>query len=372
MSVRSTRGLVHVCAFGVSLATCAVTKPAPAQVLDSGSAIAPPKDAEESDAKKLRELMRTGVTEYRKKNLEGARQAFAKAWETSPRPEVAAALADVEMKLGRYRDAAEHWDFYLQSKPADQAEAAARLDECRVHVAAVRIELEPAGAQLEVDGTRVPTGGSGGTVWSEPGPHSFTAQYEGRTPVTRHLDLTAGQDLALHLAVAPPTAVASAPPPAIQPRLVPPPTSVSAPQDSSHGGLETRTIVTIGGATLTVAAAAVGGWFLIQRADAQRQSEQLLREVDQENPQGALTHGACLDAPQRPAKCNELVSKNNEVDRDRNWAIGSFATAGVLGAATTLTYLLWPTTEKHAQAHSLVIAPLGERGTRGLQLSMAF
>lgn len=329
-----------------------------------------PKDVEEADDAKIRELMRTGVTEYRKKNLEGARQAFATAWETARRPEVAAALADVEMKLGRFRDAAEHWDYYLQSKPADQAEAAARLDECRVHVAAVRIELEPVGAELDVDGNRIPTGGAGATVWVEPGSHHFTARTAGRSSPARWLELTAGQDSILKLVVPP----APAAPPA--PEVAPPPAAPMAVAIGRtalpDGGLKPRTIVTISGATLTVAAVALGGWFLLKRADAVSEHDQLLREVEQENPQGALTNGACLAGPQRPAKCTELSNKTDEMDRDGNWAIGGFVTAGALGAATALTYLLWPAAEKRAQAHALVVAPLGERDARGVQIRVAF
>ena len=69
---------------------------------------------------------------------------------------------------------------------------------------------------------------------------------------------------------------------------------------------------------------------------------------------------------------HDPLRESADVDRARNWAVGSFVTAGVVGAATTLTYLLWPTAEKRAQAQSLVVAPLGERGARGLQLRVAF
>jgi hypothetical protein len=343
---------------------------ASAQTASSATSSAP-RELDKSDEAKIRESMRTGATEYRKSNLEGARQAFATAWEIMPRPEIAAALADVEMKLGRYRDAAAHWDYYLRSEPTDRADAAARLDECRSHLAAVRLELDPAGAELEVDGAPVPTNGRGETVWLDPGAHTFAARYEGRAPLVKRLELTAGQDVRLDLVLVPASTTPSAVPVAARSPVVPTQAS-GLPTDSSRNGLKPRTIVVIGGATLTAVAAGLGGWFLLKRADATSAHDQLLREVEQENPQGALTSSACVDGPQRPAKCTALSSKTDELDRHGNWALGSFIGAGVLGAATVVTYMLWPGAEERTEARVPVVAPFSERGAHGVQLRMAF
>jgi hypothetical protein len=355
----------------IALTVMALACPASALAQTGNTNPASVKDPQRPDDAQVRELMRVGVAEYRKKNLEGARQAFAKAWQAAPRPEVAAALADVEMKLGRYRDAAEHWVDYLQSKPADQAEAAARLDECRPHVAAVRIQLEPANAELAVDDSTVASDDHGKTFWVEPGTHTFVARLDGRASTTKRVDLAAGQVIDLQLELAPPP-VSPAPVVAVQPTAPTPVRMDVSPPDTSQRGLPPRTIVAIGGVTLTIAAAAVGGWFLLKRADAVSEHDQLLREVEEENSQGAITHGSCLDGPQRPAKCTDLASKTDEMVRDGNWAIGGFVSAGVLGGATVLTYVLWPSAEKRAGAHGLVVAPLAGLGTRGLQLRMAF
>ena len=58
-------------------------------------------------------FMRNGVKEYRKGNLEAARAAFAQAWQMNPHTAIAANLGAVEMRLGLYRQAAEHWAFCL-------------------------------------------------------------------------------------------------------------------------------------------------------------------------------------------------------------------------------------------------------------------
>lgn len=379
MRFHFSRGMLHLsAALGASLIACALPSTAAAQLLDSTTPLRPPQDVEEAEDAKIREFMRSGFSEYRKKNLEGARDAFVKAWETARRPAVAAALADVEMKLGRYRDAAEHWDYYLRTKPADRAEAAARLDECRVHVTVVRVELEPVGAELHVDDNRVPTGGSGGTIWLEPGAHTFSARSEGRASPTLRIDATAGQDVSIRLVVD------SAP--AAAPGSAGPPLAVASPQplasvqrdvaDTAGTGLPThsamRIKVAISGAVLTVAAAAVGTWFVVERSNTIDQRTALLNDLDQQYPDYAKTDSVCTNRPGRPPACFEVFVKSNEADRDGNWAIGGFVTAGVLGAATALTYVLWPTVKKRAQASALVVAPLGERNAHGLQLRMAF
>jgi hypothetical protein len=53
-------------------------------------------------------------------------------------------------------------------------------------------------------------------------------------------------------------------------------------------------------------------------------------------------------------------------------AVGSFIAGGVFGAATIVTYLLWPAAEQSASAHGVVVAPLAERGSRGLQVRIQF
>jgi len=56
----------------------------------------------------------------------------------------------------------------------------------------------------------------------------------------------------------------------------------------------------------------------------------------------------------------------------QNVAVGSFIAGGVFGVATVVTYLLWPAAKQSASAHGFVVAPLAQRGSRGLQIRMAF
>jgi hypothetical protein len=353
------------------LITCAAPSPASAQLFDT-TMILQPKEVEEEQAAKIREFMRAGLAEYRKKNLEGARQAFVQAWETAHRADVAAALADVEMKLGRYRDAAEHWDYYLQSERADHAEAAARLDECRAHVALVRVELDPPGAQLEVDGARRPTGIRGGNIWLEPGTHAILARDEGRASWPQTVEVSAGQTLDVRLAVEQPAVASLGATPTPTASTVPRPLLPPVRRDTSRSGVRPRTLVLIGGTTLTVAGTALGVWSLIQRSNADRNREQALHELHEQFPESIGKNNFCSPRPDLPPKCLEIFAKSDEANRQGNWAIGGFVAAGAFGVATALTYAVWPSTEKQAGGRALVVAPLAERGARGVQLRMAF
>jgi len=364
MIVRSHRGVAELCLVA-SVALVAPPRLAFAQVRDEAATATPKGAAEDNDAK-VRELMRSGVAEYRKKNLEAARNAFAEAWRVAPKPEVAAALADVELKLGRYRDAAEHWEFYLRSDPPDRADAEARLADCRPHVALARVRLEPAGAELEVDGARPSTEPTVG-VWLEPGAHTFTARFEGRPPATKRLELAPGEeaDVQLTLAPASPVARKSIETPQGTALAAPVPQAVHAPEPP----FPSRTIVVAGGVILTVAAAAVGTWSLIRSRNAEDERVHLLNDLYRDYPGTEATHSVCSPRQDVPAKCSDVASKVGEADRAHNLAVGSFVTAGVLGAATVATYLLWPSAEKQS---TVALAPFGDLHTHGLQLVTAF
>jgi hypothetical protein len=95
-------------------------------------------------------------------------------------------------------------------------------------------------------------------------------------------------------------------------------------------------VALITGATLTMVSAGVGGYFLVRRGADQDQALKI---------HGAVVAGVgrngCASQPSAEL-CRQLSDRYDAVDRDRKWAIASFATAGVLGAATVTAFFLWP------------------------------
>lgn len=344
--------------------TCAFPASAMAQTPDDAETASSP-DAETKST--VKELMHTGIAAYRKKDFEAARAAFAKAWRLKPHSDIAAALADVEMKLGRYRDAAGHWDYYLNYHPPDLDEAQAQLAECRKYVASVRVDVRPPEADVVVDGMRVSALAREGALWLEPGHHTLVARYDGRSSPEQKVEVAAGGDQTVRLEVAPP---APATPAAVLAPAPPPPHAVLQ-NDKSAEGIQGRTIVLISGATLTAAATAVGIVSLVRASSAGTTRDSLAREIRAETPATIPDDSICA-GESASAKCSELAQKADEKVSAQNLAIGSFVAGGVFGVATIVTYVLWPTEQHHASARGLVVAPLAERGSHGLQVRMEF
>jgi hypothetical protein len=98
--------------------------------------------------------------------------------------------------------------------------------------------------------------------------------------------------------------------------------------------LGTRTWVTIGGAGAAVVALGVGIGFRLRANSQHDNTESLLRQLGDascEKPTG--TTGTI---------CGQLRSTWAFYDTAVNVSTGAFVAAGILGAATAVTYVLWP------------------------------
>src|SRR5512133_226320 len=91
----------------------------------------------------LEALVRTGIMAYRTGDFATARGALLTAVKLSPEASFIEMLADTEMKLGKFREAAAHWSQYLAVIPPEHAkertEALEQLAVCRAHLARVKV-----------------------------------------------------------------------------------------------------------------------------------------------------------------------------------------------------------------------------------------
>src|SRR5690349_768840 len=110
--MRATRALRAAClCIGLTLSA-----PAAAQ-----SPSGPPTDSESTGiSDKARALYMEGIKAADAKNWAAAHTAFLEAWKQSEHYQIAANLGSMEIKLGRYRDAAEHLAVYLRKAPQDK------------------------------------------------------------------------------------------------------------------------------------------------------------------------------------------------------------------------------------------------------------
>lgn len=323
----------------------------------------------------IKNLMRTGITEYRKHNFEPARQAFDEAWRLRHHLAIAASLAEVEMKLGRYRDAAEHWRYYIEQLDAehasDRADAEAQVRECRKHLGSVRVTMEPPDAQLTIDDEAVGRGPFEKDFLLAPGQHTLRAELGGRTSPSKQIIVAAEQDQATALALPaePRTSAAAAT------QLTPQAPSPGKPQDSGRSTPRGRTVAVVTGGVLATAAIGVGIWYTVAAASTRRDLDAVRQQVDNAgDPELVKQGGACTPPPGvRPAQCDQLVTKANEFDRERNIGVAGYVTGGVLAAGTVATYFLWPhgRTER-PRSGSWTVSPWSVAGARGLRLDLTF
>ncbi len=154
------------------------------------------KPASEEEAKRLFD---EGQKAFDTKQWEKARDAFMRAYAAAPLPRRALALARAELMLGKHRDAAEHFALGLREakdlSSAEKKDAEASLAKCTVKVGALVVKVEPAGAEVFVDDTRVGTAPLAASVYVEPGSHRVEAKLEGKQPVSERVGIVAGASL---------------------------------------------------------------------------------------------------------------------------------------------------------------------------------
>ncbi len=317
----------------------------------------------------VKTLVAKGAAAYRKNDFKSARAAFAEAWSVYPYASVALSLADVEMRLGRYLEAARHWEFYLASDPPETEQAKAQLAECRKHLGSLRLEVEPRDADVVLDGADLDHEPPPWLLWLEPGTHTLFGRYMGRISEGHSLDVAAGVEHHFTLSL-------PSPPPLLGPTVPPPQTETAAPRREpvpSSRGSSTRTVVVAGGGVLTAAAFTVAIVSGLQAQAVDRRRLTLLADLHRAEPDYVPQNGLCwVGRPDRPALCTELDSEIDTHQSSVKRANAFYLTGGIVGAVTVATFLLWPSSNKAAQATGLTLSPLPIAGSRGLQLGTTF
>jgi len=298
---------------------------------------AKPEGASAGDAglgREAKDLARAGIAHYRAGRLEEARAAFAKAWSLKPSSELAASLAEVEMRLDRYSDAAEHWTYYIQNLPPDRTEAEYQLAECRRHLGSVRVAVDTPGAVVSLDGKVLGPAPLRADLWVSPGAHVFEARVAERTPATQRIAIGPGEAQLVSLMLA----GANAPEPALGAAPVRDTTPHAAP---THGGGSTaKTVVLVSGTALALAGVGVGIGFTLKSNNAGDEVEAILTEF---RNAGATSASWCAPSSGQtpPPRCADYSNAVNERNEAKAIAIASFAAGGAFAVGTVLTAWLW-------------------------------
>jgi hypothetical protein len=334
----------------------------------------PPTEVD--DAKLVGEFLRLGAEAYRKQRYPQALEALSSAWRIKKSPVIASMLAEVEMNLGQYDVAAQHWVYAsanLRPNSNDALkEAADGLTECKKHLGTLRVSLTPPNALLVIDDRPVDVQTTGMETWILPGRHRVRAVSGG---VTSHLnvqevDIAAGETLSIDVVV--PSSTSSG----LNASVAEPIGSVT-PRAEQGGGIESRTVVAIVGGGLTLAAVGVGGLFALQRASANDRLDNAVSEIVRirDANDGEMV---CLRSSP-PSECADAFHAQTDVDRATDRANLAFGIAVGIGVATVITYAAWPkskTTGRNVGSallrQDLVFAPWLTRDTQGLGVQTSF
>lgn len=373
MSQCTQRALLRILANSVVILVSAWCGEATAQLgaPSSGSGALSADTAQANAEVDVDALIRNGIAAYKERDYENAATFLGQAWASGRSPTVAATLAAVEVKLKRFRAAAEHWSAYMRGLPDEQqaarAEALEQVQLCRKYVALVKLRVEPASAVVVVDSNEHLSAAADGEVWLEPGEHTLLARVDSRQSPIAALTVTAGDETSVALTV-PQAPAAVAMRSSITVRRLAQPVAPKPAPGNAHG-VSAKTVVLIGESLLTLTALGIGTGYVLAVRAADRDAADLLAQAKSERPGAAY---ACA-GDSRPSVCNELAARINDSVSAAKVVNVAMPTAAVLGAITVGTYFLWPSKKLETSAASSIrVVPWWTPATQGAAMLAIF
>ncbi|MDI1430159.1 hypothetical protein [Polyangium sorediatum] len=154
---------------------------------------------------RARKLHEDGLALYRAEQFSEAHAVFSAAWNLRKQYQIAGVLGDCEMRLGKYKDAAEHLAYYVKEYPQDRPvqyleRARAMLEEAKSHLGTLNIIVDEPGAEVFLDGKLVGVSPLAAPVFVEPGTRRLEAK-RGDVRKTQTVEASAGSMLPVELAV---------------------------------------------------------------------------------------------------------------------------------------------------------------------------
>lgn len=295
---------------------------------------AAPNATATDDNARLQALFRKGVKAFDAGKNEEAVQILSEAWAIRQTYDVGAMLAQGEIRLKRYRDAAEHLEFALSHfAPVESEQTLEQMRtafaEVKAHVAILKISVNRPGSEIQVDGRVLGVAPLTVPQFVDPGVHTIQAQSNGES-ASAVANVDAGNEYPVELRFA----AASAPVPA--PAVVSTHTASGA-ADIAHQ--RSLVPVIIAGTVAAVGTAGLIGFSLAASSDA----ETLAQLKDKNGTTG------CTDGTAAPADCSAQLDAAHRHDKHQNLAVAS-AIIGAVGVVAIPIYWFWPRSEHATEA----------------------
>jgi hypothetical protein len=301
-----------------------------------------PARAGEPEERAAAEWLSRGNAAFREGRFADAEHAYREAWALKKGYDVAGNLGAAELAQGKTREAAEHFAFTLRlfpltGDPALRERMHKALADCRKGVGALRIQIDPSGAEVFVDGVARGVAPLVDEVFVEPGEHLVEARLAGYAVGHDRVSVGAGAGENLTLLLRPlptPHPPAATLPPAPRRSLVP--------------------AVALGGA----AATAFGlGAVLLGFSAARRTDAASVREAIRTDGGSCVPGAGNFDG----GRCPTLGGKLRADDTLHDAGVGAFITGAVV-AAGAAAYLFWPA-PRGASGRELRVGPtFGDKG----------
>jgi hypothetical protein len=285
-----------------------------------------PPAVEESDRERARQLFDEANQFGKRGDYRKAKSSLSAAWALVKSWDIAVNLGTAELKLGQHRDAAEHLAWGVREgsiKVGETNEAVIKsrgfLAQAAMRVGTVKLSVDQPGATVLVDDQFVARSPLPDPVYVEPGAHVISAHSNdsGAAPVDVRIQIGAGEVQDRFLRLRPPSTDS------------PSPLGTSDPPTGAKS-MNPQTIVAIGGGMLTAVAAGVALAYTLKATGARSDADDIKSEIGSGN----------CDEPS--ALCNRLAEAQQRRADANHVATPAWITAGVLGAATLGTFLLWP------------------------------
>ncbi len=161
-----------------------------------------------ASSSKAMQLYEAGQEAAAKEDWERARTFFASAFRLTPHYQIAANLARTEYKLGKMRDATEHFAFCINHAPLDLPEADYHLIKkifvsARAHVGTLSFSSLSVGTEVLVDGVLVGKAPLEGEIFVEPGKRGIELRRPGYATARSEKMVAAGERVTIDMPLVP-------------------------------------------------------------------------------------------------------------------------------------------------------------------------
>ena len=162
-----------------------------------------PMNASPEAKSKAKTMLNEGSALYQLGDYAGALEKFNQAHATYASPKIWFNIGQANRDLGRLDDAMAAFEKFLigasDASPEAIADAQKAVAELKPKLGQVRIECQPAGTEVNIDGKVVGQAPLLEPIWAMPGRHQITALSTETSPVVETVNVVAGEEILVDL-----------------------------------------------------------------------------------------------------------------------------------------------------------------------------